>query len=1063
MEAPTRRSADTATTPTRRSDNAATLRNGNTASGTSDVSAAWLPRELRERMTIAEALPTRGSEADLYILSDEHGQRYAAKVYRYGIAPKTEVLRRILSAEPEHVVRLIEHGEEEGRTWELLEYIEHATLREIMHRAVPSGLTEPTLRTVLAQLAKAVDALHGLGLEHRDLKPENVLVRCKEPLEIVVADWGIASVLDATVHFTASARTIRYAPPEAVGTMTKPTPESTTHTVSAIERTRWDAWSIGMIMIECASGTHPFADTPEAVIAHRLATQPTDALSERVHDPRWRKLCRGLTRRTPRERWGVAEIERWLADADDPGLDVAADEHRSTSASIDFDGETIATPEALGKALAKDSEKAQWFWKRRYTDVMTWLVDSLGESKRGRALETIERDRALDLDTQVFGLIRVLWPKAPIVVKGRTITRRALQDLARKAWSGDDTAAAELVSISEDAIIGAAANADPSGEIASIAKTWTNTTKLYVKERRHASSKTGTDLSIPKWVAGRAEAQGRAKPGTLIEAGRIAAWREAGGGPLTARTRAAMLGASIGANDIARDIAADAERSDQTLKTKQTTGGQKTRRGAQIARDVARALTAQMLNERKEAERANREQIAREAARAQAKEARGTERNLRCRTMRTVLSTSMAITMVLGVIWAIEKLLDPISSVVAIVYAVATIAVGGLAGTRAWRNHNDTGLASLRGLRARRRRLRNTAVGTGLGIVAATLIGAYASEQWTQGAQRKATTQDPIGTARDAEAKAQLDAATWAAIDTAIEQETGIAPLQPRGGDRQAIRRWQITRDVEPTGYLHPAQARGLRRLGSREDRELGPGGWRDCEQCPEMVWSTGGKAAGLAIARYETTLEEWADFALDEIYRRTKTTTCKLTGEKNENQIASFTQGPLDPMVCISYSKAEAYTEWLRQRTGYNYRLPSEEEWETAAAAEMESNRWFTHEFDPQCLHTNAMDDASVKIILNQTGARCNDGYAYTAITGSYKPNALGIHDMTGNVWEYTSTRAWDKPVLRGGSWYNSPAQAKTQARSLIGAEGNTDAAKSALVGFRVARESPQAQEGKK
>ena len=179
----------------------------------------WLPAALASRFEVVEELPTRGMEADLLVVGGEDGSRFVAKIYRRGIKPNEEILCILKQARFEHVVRLEEFGEEDGTYWELIEYIEHSSLRALIDHEGPK-LPDATVRQILRELNDALTHLHGLPIEHRDLKPDNVLVRKREPIDLVLADFGIASLMDASVRETSAHRTISYAPPEAIGIFT---------------------------------------------------------------------------------------------------------------------------------------------------------------------------------------------------------------------------------------------------------------------------------------------------------------------------------------------------------------------------------------------------------------------------------------------------------------------------------------------------------------------------------------------------------------------------------------------------------------------------------------------------------------------------------------------------------------------------------------------------------------------------------------------------------------------------------------------------------------------------
>jgi len=139
-------------------------------------------------------------------------------------------------------------------------------------------------------------------------------------------------------------------------------------------------------------------------------------------------------------------------------------------------------------------------------------------------------------------------------------------------------------------------------------------------------------------------------------------------------------------------------------------------------------------------------------------------------------------------------------------------------------------------------------------------------------------------------------------------------------------------------------------------------------------------------------------------------------------------------PAVDISWDAAKAYVAWLSQLTGKDYRLPSEAEWEYAARAGTDTRY--------------AWGDAPGTGYANCNG--CGSAWVLqTAPVGSFEPNAFGLLDMEGNVWEWVEdvwhARFEGAPVdgsawieggdatfrtIRGGSWHNEPELIRSAVR---------------------------------
>lgn len=244
---------------------------------------------------------------------------------------------------------------------------------------------------------------------------------------------------------------------------------------------------------------------------------------------------------------------------------------------------------------------------------------------------------------------------------------------------------------------------------------------------------------------------------------------------------------------------------------------------------------------------------------------------------------------------------------------------------------------------------------------------------------------------------------------------------------------------------------------------------FRDCLDCPEMVGLPPGSVVmglpyldegerqptevpGFVASRHEVTIDDW--------------NRCVEAGSCAEiPQQGHWPKTGRHPVTNMTWNQANDYVQWLSSRTSKSYRLLSEVEWEYAARGGVQTNfAWGDEDVEP-CPYGN-FDEVSYKSRLTDKAnarryARCDDGFVFTAPVGSLRPNDFGLHDMGGNVWEWTddcwkeSLTADDgkvdcgKAAIRGDSFrVGAPAMSPSYRASRHRDFSNAD------IGFRVGRD---------
>ena len=283
-------------------------------------------------------------------------------------------------------------------------------------------------------------------------------------------------------------------------------------------------------------------------------------------------------------------------------------------------------------------------------------------------------------------------------------------------------------------------------------------------------------------------------------------------------------------------------------------------------------------------------------------------------------------------------------------------------------------------------------------------------------------------------------------------------------------------------------------------------GVFRDCEDCPDMVVISPGvfrmgdlsgdgdenarpvrevRIARFAVSKYEVTVAQFRRFVLATGYRtdaernygKNNLEGCEILDKTRVKW--EFTAGRSwrnleydiedeQPVVCVSWNDTKAYLDWLQSQLHLPYRLPSEAEWEYAARAGSETTYHFGNDEKRLCMYGNVSDETPFfngRVWLNR--AACSDRALFPALVGSYRANAFGLHDVVGNVEEWTAdcwNESYRKAPQDGKAWKAGKCSLRVWRDGSWGSGNITDLAaasrgwsgrayRSMRRGFRVAR----------
>lgn len=355
-------------------------------------------------------------EAEVFRCRDEQtGTVVALKFYRYNVVPKGEVLKQLLNLNHQDIVSLKDCDTWMGRFYEVMEFCEGGRIEDY------APLSEDDLRDYIKEIVSGLNFCHDMGIIHRDIKPSNIFFRFSGKKDLVIADFGISSILkgDEKVKKTETFKhlTLDYASPELLS--------------DKLVSSKTDYYSLGITIIHLFRGISPFIKMDERAIlaAHFQGRVP---IPENI-SPEFRQLIKGLIQINPENRWGYKQVQCWLKEEPiltDDGLPWKEDRYAGRESPYPSYPQA-KNPVELAAALDKFDSAKQLF----RGDIMRWVFDHFDAALAER-IEAVQENYSDRPALGVHKLRYLLDPTQPLIIGGHRVS--SLDDLVTLLQTTDE-------------------------------------------------------------------------------------------------------------------------------------------------------------------------------------------------------------------------------------------------------------------------------------------------------------------------------------------------------------------------------------------------------------------------------------------------------------------------------------------------------------------------------------------------------------------------------------------------------------------------------------------------
>ncbi|MEQ5320212.1 AAA domain-containing protein [Providencia rettgeri] len=344
-----------------------------------------------------------------HIENDKNG---VLTLYQKGEEPDPTIYQVLQLIPTDHVPEFYETGRWENRAWHVTELLEGGSLSQFIQQGEFWQLHE--IPKLVEEMGQAIAAFTEHGLRHRNLCPANLLIRSREPLDIVVIEYGSASLSEFDLDIVTPLDISRYSAPETLA-----------GGVSAAS----DWWSLGVILLEQLTQGQCFAQVHDNAFLIQVMTNGVDFPDDL--DPNLQLLLRGLLCRDRFLRWQWPQVSAWLEGKAVQAPQSAIAGSPTQYHQVQFAGQQFSQPDTFAMVAG---EQAHWDGAVQFLlrgELTSWLAKFDNSQEQLKQLQAfLDSPKTLDgafqseinQDIKLTLALKILNPNMPFIYRGEIIT-----------------------------------------------------------------------------------------------------------------------------------------------------------------------------------------------------------------------------------------------------------------------------------------------------------------------------------------------------------------------------------------------------------------------------------------------------------------------------------------------------------------------------------------------------------------------------------------------------------------------------------------------------------------